>query len=67
MTAPLSINEDARLDALHQFNILDTLPSSAFDDITELAAQPESSKLIILAAVPDAWDPGPQRWGDVLP
>jgi len=39
MTAPLSINEDARLDALHQFNILDTLPSSAFDDITELAAQ----------------------------
>ncbi len=39
MVVPLPANEDARLSVLHHYNILDTLPSSAFDDITELAAQ----------------------------
>ena len=36
--APLPKNEAARLDALHQYEILDTVPEQAFDDFTRLAA-----------------------------
>jgi EAL domain-containing protein (putative c-di-GMP-specific phosphodiesterase class I)/GAF domain-containing protein len=32
-------NEDARLDALYQLNLLDTPPSESFDRITRMAAQ----------------------------
>jgi PAS domain S-box-containing protein len=39
MKAPLPSNEAARLEALHQYNILDTEPEEGFDDITRLAAQ----------------------------
>jgi two-component system sensor histidine kinase/response regulator len=39
MIAPLPSNEAARLDALRRYNILDTEPESAFDDITLLASQ----------------------------
>jgi PAS domain S-box-containing protein len=38
MKAPLPDNEPARLNALHQYNILDTVPEAAFDDLTRLAA-----------------------------
>jgi PAS domain S-box-containing protein len=38
MKAPLPDNEPARLDALRQYNILDTVPEAAFDDLTRLAA-----------------------------
>jgi PAS domain S-box-containing protein len=38
MNAPLPSNEPARLNVLHQYNILDTLPEAAFDDLTRLAA-----------------------------
>ena len=38
MKAPLPSNEAARLNALRQYNILDTLPEQAFDDITRLVA-----------------------------
>lgn len=38
MKAPLPDNEAARLEALRQYNILDTAPEQAFDDITKLAA-----------------------------
>lgn len=34
-----AFNEEARLDALHQLNLLDTDPSEAFDRITRMAAQ----------------------------
>jgi PAS domain S-box-containing protein len=37
--APLPKNETARLEALRQYNILDTSPEEAFDDLTRLAAQ----------------------------
>jgi len=33
------MNEEARLDALHQLNLLDTDPSEAFDRVTRMAAQ----------------------------
>ena len=39
MTAPLPISEAARLDALRAYDVLDTAPELAFDDITLLAAQ----------------------------
>ncbi len=38
MRAPLPNNEAARLNALYEYEILDTAPEEAFDDITRLAA-----------------------------
>ncbi|MBK8129207.1 MAG: hypothetical protein IPK53_09925 [bacterium] len=35
-SSPLQ-NEQSRLQALYQYNILDTLPEKAFDDVTLLA------------------------------
>jgi two-component system NtrC family sensor kinase len=35
---PLPANEQDRLKALEQYQILDTDPESAFDDLTSLAA-----------------------------
>ncbi|MEI7729641.1 MAG: PAS domain S-box protein [Verrucomicrobiota bacterium] len=39
MPPPLTHNEDARLEALHSYNILDTAPEENFDELTRLAAQ----------------------------
>ena len=39
MKAPLPSNEAKRLEALHGYNILDTLPEQDFDDLTFLAQQ----------------------------
>jgi PAS domain S-box-containing protein len=38
MQPPKPPNEQARLSALREYNILDTLPEPAFDDFTELAS-----------------------------
>jgi PAS domain S-box-containing protein len=38
MKAPLPENEEARLEVLRRYAILDTLPEQAFDDLTRLAA-----------------------------
>ena len=38
MKPPIPANETARLDALRQYDILDTAPEQAFDDITKIAA-----------------------------
>jgi len=38
MKAPLPPNEAARLETLHRYAILDTLPEKEFDDLTRLAA-----------------------------
>jgi signal transduction histidine kinase len=37
--APLPLDEEERLAALHEYEILDTLPEQVFDDLTQLAAQ----------------------------
>lgn len=37
--APLPPNEQERLEALHEYHILDTLPESDFDDITRIASE----------------------------
>lgn len=39
MKAPLPKDEDQRLETLKQFNILDTPPEKAFDDLATLASQ----------------------------
>ncbi len=39
MIAQKPVNELARLSALHQLNILDSLPEKQYDNITELAAE----------------------------
>ena len=40
MTQPLTAPEEARrLDILHQYGVLDTLPEQALDDLTAMAAQ----------------------------
>lgn len=39
LLAPIPANESDRLEALRQYNILDTLPEQAYDDLTHLAAQ----------------------------
>ncbi|NTU81662.1 MAG: response regulator, partial [Chloroflexales bacterium] len=36
---PLPAHEDARLQALEQFQVLDTSPEQAFDELTQLAAE----------------------------
>ena len=38
MTAPLPADEDARLTALREYDILGTAPEDAYDDVTRLAA-----------------------------
>lgn len=38
MKAPLPSNEAARLNDLHEYEILDTSPEEAFDDLTRLGA-----------------------------
>jgi signal transduction histidine kinase len=39
MKPPLPLNEAARLDVLREYDVLDTPPEAAFDDLARLAAQ----------------------------
>src|SRR4051794_34805912 len=38
MQAPLPLNEASRLEALRAYDVLDTPPEQAFDDLTRLAS-----------------------------
>ena len=48
---PVPGDEDARLDELRSFGILDTNPDPSFDDITELARQVAGSDIAIISLV----------------
>ena len=50
-TAPLPATETQRLAALESYNILDTLPEQAFDDITLLAAQITGTPIALVSLI----------------
>jgi two-component system, sensor histidine kinase and response regulator len=51
MKAPLPSDETARLDALHELDILDTGPEEAFDDLTRLAAHVCQTPIALVSLV----------------
>jgi two-component system, sensor histidine kinase len=51
MIAALPPNEAGRLDALHEYDILDTAPDLAFDDITLLASQICGTEIAMISLV----------------
>ncbi len=53
MKAILPENETARLEALRQYEILDTMPESAFDDLTRLAAQICGTPIALISLIDD--------------
>lgn len=54
MKFPLPLNEDARLAALHDHQILDTLGESEYDDITLLASQICKTPIALISLVDDS-------------
>ncbi|WP_375510929.1 hypothetical protein [uncultured Nostoc sp.] len=48
---PLPDNEAERLKALADYNILDTLPEEAFDDLTALAAYICKTPIVLISLV----------------
>ena len=51
MRAPLPSNEVARINALHQYEILDTSPEREFDDLTRLAAHICGTPIALISLV----------------
>lgn len=51
MQAPLPANENERLQALRRYKILDSDPESAFDDLTQLAAQLCETPMAVISFV----------------
>lgn len=54
MKFPVPINEEARLAALHDHKILDTLTESEYDDMTLLAAQICKTPISLISLVDDS-------------
>jgi serine/threonine protein kinase len=48
---PMSLNEEARLAALHRYRILDTDPEQAFDDLTFLASHVCGTPIALITLV----------------
>jgi PAS domain S-box-containing protein len=51
MKAPLPENEAARLEALHRYAVLDTLPEQAFDDLSRMAALICGTPMVLVSLV----------------
>ncbi len=54
MNAPLPPDETKRLETLHRFAILDTLPEQAFDDLTLIAAQICQTPIALVSIVDES-------------
>ncbi len=54
MKAILPENEIARLEALHQYEILDTISETAFDDLTRLATQVCGTPIALISLIDDS-------------
>lgn len=50
---PIPENEDQRLNALHEYNIMDTLPEQAYDDFTRLASVICNTPIALISLVDD--------------
>ncbi|MEP6922537.1 MAG: GAF domain-containing protein [bacterium] len=51
MRAPIPANEAARVEALRQYEILDTDPEEVFDDITRLAAHACQAPIAVISII----------------
>ena len=54
MRAPLPTGEAQRLQSLRDYNVLDTLPEAAFDDLTLLAAQICQTPIALISLVDES-------------
>ena len=52
--APLAPNETQRMRALHSFNVLDTEPEQAFDDLTQIASTLSGCSMALVSLVDDS-------------
>ena len=53
-TAPLPANETERLQALRRYDVLDTLPELAFDELTRLASQVCGAPMALITLVDES-------------
>src|SRR5438045_5640325 len=63
MSFAIPANESGRLDALRRYEILDTAPEAAYDEITELAAQICGCPVAVIGFVDEAQDWKKSKYG----
>ncbi len=63
MASPIPENESARLTALHAYQILDTKPELAYDELTELAAQICQCPVAVIGLVDETRDWKKSKYG----
>ena len=63
MALPIPENESARLAALHAYQILDTKPELAYDELTELAAQFCQCPVAVIGLVDETRDWKKSKYG----
>ncbi len=63
MSFAIPANESGRLEALRRYQILDTAPEAAYDEITELAAQICGCPVAVIGFVDEAQDWKKSKYG----
>ena len=51
MAMPLPVDEDARIEALQRYAVLDSAPEQVFDDLTRLAAYVTGAPIALISLV----------------